>query len=1328
MFYSKNDRSFKPLIATSLACVFCAIQLNAHIVTASDTLSSANISDISDISGGKVGLYLDSISNKNDFVVTLAENVAIDPVVNDNGNAYGILVRTSSLTQFVSTNFQTITTKNVRGSEGSETYVYKNLSTKNVQFLSTGIVAGEISRNDCTFGVLSNLDDARYDFGLSTSLGANSQGQNSANGASAYGVIVEKNATFEGNLSFSSILGGNISDHNKSGGDAIGIMGGNNATLNLDDFGVSFGRLQAGVNNQGKDGSVIGIYTNGNFTIKSSAGKDAKIDLSSIVAGDQTFIIKNSGVGVLSLAGGIDIAYSAKGTVIGNATISDTLGGTYAFGLGTAKNVGTQIVATDATPIIGVEFAPESKVNSTITLGGVLGVSGGNAVSAGSGGNATAFTLDATNSTAILKIDQSLVLQTIGGNATKGTRLVNIGGEVVGLDFRGNETNEITLRGGNISLILKSGVGDDGKTSANTFAFRNTGKVIFENGASLSTLNSLEERVNIDGYYGIYNRSAASYIFGSSTEFNITPAAGNAYGVILSSKMDIQSGKADFNIQSTTANASGIVVDQGVATLSVDGDITFRISTNGASGKSTGILLKNSTFTLNGGGVLKLQVGDTQNKESYGIRLENGKYYGGFTFDGTNSYIKSGDNGVSYGIYTSGISEIDASLISFSNTGLSSGSNGQIYTLYNTGQLTLKKTAKIVQGVDASNGKKINLYSGIGSALNVVLDENSTTLFKADTAIGGTGDVNLVLEKNAAAKFDGLDIAIATSGNTNITMKSGSALVFENAAFDANGVIDFSILGTKNKGAKILFGSDAGEIDKIEGEYGVFLLAGEDQNALKRRFDSRSLKTRTLTIKNMNLNHSGFVLAAKGGTTESDRIIIENTNHSSQTPINNDIYIVVDKYATDSKNVVTLATVASGSEDRVIFNSLTQDDQETNTAIYQGFSKGLIKIKRESDGQGGAKYTSTLQAGESIINPDFISPTAAALSSSITLFSANLNSLNKRMGELRDNYFIHGLWGRVFSGEQSSDFGAKQSMVYTTFQAGYDYEFSLEEGENFLGAAFSYSHGIGNQTNPAFKIAPPPIDIVVAGTSSSDVSGIELAVYNSYISQNGLYSDSIVKLGFYSSQINIQNQIQSYNTDNFAFSISQEVGYKFVLGENQEWLITPQGEVSYGFMQGSSFTQYAQSGESMNSKQDDISLLRSRIGVAWGYDFDHLLTQDDFKASIYLGTYYMYDYFVGGDTTLSTFVNGKNVSYQYNAYKGSGRFALNLGTNIDIKENAKIYFDFEKSFGGKIQTDYQVSLGVRFGLGKKATIIKQKEEKTNHNYIKKQQKQQANRK
>lgn len=1284
----QNKYFYKPLIATSLALSLCSIQ--AREITSSTTIIDNTISDISDTSRGKSGLYIHS---NMPIGITLGVDTVVNPVINQSGNAYGIFVDTSGTTTISSTNFQTLTIKEVSAIEGKEAYVFKNAGSNPVLIYTTGLIAG--TKTEVTneiFGIYNNLDGAKYNFGNASSYNDSTafkiNSQNMSNGASAYGVVLKKSAIFEGTAVFTNLA------IDGKGGNAIGIKGMGDSTLTLNNASIAFGEFTNGSQSD-QMGEAIGIGVSGNFAINGNGGI---IFAKPFAFPTHNYVIKNSGTGTLTLSSGVDIVYDAKGTSITNAVITDTIGGKYSFGSGSTQSAGTQISASDTNPIIGLAFAPAAATNSTLTLGGVLGVSGGNASATGTGGGATALSIDASKAAAILQIDASLTLQASGGNGAKNARIGNTGGDVAGIELSGNTTNKITIQGGNLSLILKPGLADDGKTSASAFALKNIGKVEFANGTSLSTLSSIGEKISIDGNYGIYNASSASYTFGTSTSFAVSPSGGNAYGAVLSSKMDMQSGNASFTVTSATADAYAILADKGEATFSANANLEFTV--NSTVGKAVGIAVKNdASLTLNGSGTLKLKVGDTNTKEAYGFRLEGGKYYGDFGFEGTNSYIKSGAGGVSYGVYTIGDNELDATTLTFADNALTSGANGQVYTLYNAGNLTLKKTAKIIQGADASGREKVNLYAGASSTLNVTLGEGSKTLFQADTAIGGAGSVNLVLQNNAGAKFDGISTAIATTGEVNIKMIGGSALIFSHSAFDTTSTVHLTLEGTQSEFGKVLFGDEAGEIDTLNGEYGVFLLAGEDPNA---RFASKALKTRTLTIKDMNLNHSGFTLSAKGGTTESDRVVIEgsaSTSATPQNPLNNNISIIVDRYATDDKNVVTLATVASGSQDKVIFNSLTEDDQETKTTIYQGFTKGVIKIKREADGSGGSKYTSTLRAGEIVINPDFISPTAAALSSSLELFSANLNSLSKRMGELNNGSAIHGAWSRVFVGEQISDFGAEQSVLYATFQAGYDYRFSLKDADNYLGVALSYSRGVGTETNPTFKTAPSPIDIQVSGAVSSNLYGVEIALYNSYIDASGFYSDSVFKLGDYISEVNMYHQVNTKSLNNLAFALSEEVGYKAILGESREWFITPQGEISYGYIQGSKFTQYAPTGESMDSQQEDVMLLRSRIGVAWGYDFAHLLKAKNIKASIYLGTYYLYDYLTGGDTTLSTWVNGENVNYRYNAYSGSSRFAINLGTNIDIKDGAKVYIDFEKSFFGKIKTNYQINFGVRVGFG-----------------------------
>ena len=112
--------------------------------------------------------------------------------------------------------------------------------------------------------------------------------------------------------------------------------------------------------------------------------------------------------------------------------------------------------------------------------------------------------------------------------------------------------------------------------------------------------------------------------------------------------------------------------------------------------------------------------------------------------------------------------------------------------------------------------------------------------------------------------------------------------------------------------------------------------------------------------------------------------------------------------------------------------------------------------------------------------------------------------------------------------------------------------------------------------------------------------------------------------------------------------------------------------------------------------QDSIFTLRGRVGSSFGYKFDKFTEGKNFKAQAYLGTYFVGDYIAGGDISLTSNLN-KTISLK--PLSSTARFTMNLGTNIAIKDDHRIYFDFERSFGGSIITQYQFNLGYRYSFG-----------------------------
>ena len=166
------------------------------------------------------------------------------------------------------------------------------------------------------------------------------------------------------------------------------------------------------------------------------------------------------------------------------------------------------------------------------------------------------------------------------------------------------------------------------------------------------------------------------------------------------------------------------------------------------------------------------------------------------------------------------------------------------------------------------------------------------------------------------------------------------------------------------------------------------------------------------------------------------------------------------------------------------------------------------------------------------------------------------------------------------------------------------------------------------------------------------------------------------------------------NTSNFAFTFSQELGYRFLLGNDREFYIDPQAEITLGYLDQSNLTRVL--GKAfLKASQDSIFTLRSRVGSSFGYKFDKFTQNKGFNSSLYLGTYFVSDVIAGGDI----FMQSNLSQASFKALESTARFVLNLGTNFKIKDNTRIYFDFERSFGGKITTDYQLNLGVRYSFG-----------------------------
>ena len=722
-------------------------------------------------------------------------------------------------------------------------------------------------------------------------------------------------------------------------------------------------------------------------------------------------------------------------------------------------------------------------------------------------------------------------------------------------------------------------------------------------------------------------------------------------------------------IQSQNGNAMGIYTYGNNANVSFSGsgsNIAFKdISHLGDSvvNFAGGIISDGAQLNLsirNGNNVWLDRV--VSNNEAFGLRGNAMNIH----IDNSSSLniIKVSGRQNTYGLfgYSRNITLSGGGVIKFGNI---TSSRASAYAIYTANSTLSIENSSIFFGNKADRNR-YGIYNNI-QGLRYVL---------GDTSIQITGD-------NATGFYAARD--------ANVTLGAGKTLRFDTRA--QNGSERASVGGNVNlslgRNSNLVFNSDAGTIKRLNVSNGANInLIGTNERSYG------TLQLRRLVVENWNGNGANVLLYANGTANidtnnfngkayqpsrnqawvgGSDRIVINGTATSERQ--NNTLKIALDTVDNPTKYVI-LAEVGGNAKDKVVFNGLNANQRSTiQTEV--GFDIGNIEISRH-DTADKAYYVGKIPDRNSFrLNQQRARQVGATQNSSSSVTSANFNNLNKRMGELRENSHAHGLWARVFNGEVESSFGYGSLTNYTTIQAGYDYNLSSDVNSNsYLGFALSY---LNSKTSNV--------------ASDTKGNGVEAGVYFAYVQDSGLYTDSILKLS-YMSNTSSSSVYSLSDTTNMSFILSQEVGYEADIGAG--FYLTPQFETTYAYLGGSSMTATMSGGGELKSTQDATNTWRNRLGLQASYKLKG--ENESFLASFYAMGSYTYDYISGGDITSESASNPETF---FNSVKSDGRFVLNVGSNIDIKDATRLYLDFEKSFGGKINTNYQVNVGVRYSFGEK---------------------------
>lgn len=274
------------------------------------------------------------------------------------------------------------------------------------------------------------------------------------------------------------------------------------------------------------------------------------------------------------------------------------------------------------------------------------------------------------------------------------------------------------------------------------------------------------------------------------------------------------------------------------------------------------------------------------------------------------------------------------------------------------------------------------------------------------------------------------------------------------------------------------------------------------------------------------------------------------------------------------------------------------------------------------------------------------------------------DTLQKRMGELRDSEGAIGAWARVYGSEQ--EYGAQSvTAKNTTVQVGADYDI----GSGFkLGGAFSYTDG-----SSTFDM----------GESDANMYGV--ALYGTWLAGSGLFVDVI---GKYS---RLENEFTSGTMkgefDNNALSLAVETGWHYAL--NELGFVEPSVGVTYGRIMGDDFVAH----NGVKIEQDDYDSLIGRLGVRSGFYFPQK------KGNIYARVAVLHD-FMGDMEATASKANAAGVMQTTHLKEelGDTWVEYGIGANFNLSKTAYTFVDLEKTAGSDVKENWKWTVGARIAF------------------------------
>ena len=1103
-----------------------------------------------------------------------------------------------------------------------------------------------------------------------TFLKANFRQPTSINGAIASHVIFTKNSNLKSytitdsantflKLNFETTLDGDfklvrsnsklsVLNNSKITGSVISKDPKNNLELEMDNGGTIEGDLD--VEGGTIKGNLNGGNINGNINIKDA---DSKLDLKNSTIGGNIHIIKGTNIITLdnTKVGGwfkmeekgptqptLKLKISNGSSIGGDLTFLNTTA--YLGGEGLGSTIKGNLVSEDSTlenggatgwiPISGLTIEQDFKQNKgTLDLtftnkSHILGET---------------ILKDSAKSHITMKDSSSINKITVS----------NIQDALISLWNESKQTGGITLTDSKVKLEASnrsSITGDIEVISNNNFASKT--EVYLKDQSTLTgniTQNSGSLLVDLQNTSKMQGNITVSNLDSATLNLNQQSAIKGTFTVLKTEtkiKLDNQS-SADLSISSTAMSSFDITVDHG-STLS--GDITHIGVNRGQYDLSlkfnNNSFLENKKMSLVGQTWLHSNLSTINSEE---IELITGKF---------DLYLdRSG------GTITK-LSSAGSNSIQIQTT---NSSDSAIETLKISDQVKLSllasKEARISGHLLMSHTSEASLTS-IGNA-NIAFDITPQDNAKLDISLNG-GKLQGKITQNAP------DLGNAVLGGDG---RFGGRWIMTDDSALKSLMVDNAAAHIQDRGLmqQDVANSKISMVDMTKDALGASRIG----KALvpQATVAQNQTKAKTLSLSSLGGLNGVFRLYTDIGANLSDKVV-------AQTASGNHIIQAYYNPATFTQDLTGKYIVLAHVDDPNTTVSFEGADTEVGTQVYK---TELTKV----NAQGGNGFDWILGSMKHSGNSYGTKVIASIMQSQYRAFAIQTETLNERLGELRNINRMDGIWARYKMGETQT----KESPVHVPLKDqfystwfGYDQNTLDLKGQNFLGFALSYT-----QVNPNGK------------DYTGSIHNIGFNFYDVFVARNDFYVDVVAKYILSYGTYEIFYPSLSRNAPeyiNHKLMINLEIGKKFKLGQGRKnyFYLKPEAQITSGYIHGNEIDFIDLTDTLIHAQSSYHFPVILRAGLTAAYAMQHSSFEADFR----FGSSLIYELKNGGDVRLD---DGNSV-VKY-GYKGDFHLLFQAGANFIVNQAARIYLEASTGFLGATSINYGINAGVRFVFGPKNT-------------------------